>query len=87
MFFTQIWWRWKKLRISLFRVTISIKKKDDRGAIEVFSQAIKLNPNYAEACDNRGSIRYGLGDNQGAIGTFLFLKILSPKYQTTGLTE
>lgn len=46
------------------------KKGDLQGAIEDFSQAIVLNPNYAEAYYNRGTVRYVLGDNQGAIADY-----------------
>ncbi|MEH1820406.1 MAG: tetratricopeptide repeat protein [Nostoc sp.] len=41
--------------------------KDFRGAIEDYTQAIQINPNYAAAYINRGLARYDLGDNQAAI--------------------
>jgi len=40
---------------------------DNQGAIEDYTQAIRLDPNYAHAYNNRGLARYNLGDNQGAI--------------------
>src|SRR4028119_1862952 len=46
------------------------KKGDYQGAIQAFSQAIVLNPNYAQAYNNRGSARRTLGDSQGAIADF-----------------
>jgi Flp pilus assembly protein TadD/V8-like Glu-specific endopeptidase len=42
-------------------------KKDFLGALADYSEAIKLDPNYLEAYNNRGNARYALGDNQGAI--------------------
>jgi len=46
------------------------KKGDYQGAIQAFSQAIVLNPNYAEAYNNRGSARRTLGNSQGAIADY-----------------
>ena len=46
------------------------RKGDRQGAIEAFSQAIELDPNYVEAYYNRGTVRYILGDNKGAIADF-----------------
>ncbi len=40
---------------------------DYEGAIEVYSQAIPLEPNDADAYNGRGFARYGLKDYQGAI--------------------
>ncbi|MFN6567809.1 tetratricopeptide repeat protein [Dendronalium sp. ChiSLP03b] len=45
-------------------------KGDFQGAIADYTQAIKLNPNYLKAYNNRGLARYLLGDNQGAIIDF-----------------
>ena len=38
-----------------------------QGAIDDYTLAIKINPNYAGAYYNRGNARYELGDKQGAI--------------------
>jgi Flp pilus assembly protein TadD len=40
---------------------------DTQGAIADYNQAVKINPNNAEAYGNRGIIRSELGDKQGAI--------------------
>lgn len=45
-------------------------KKDTKGAISDFNQAIKLNPTYVEAYQNRGNLKAKLGDRQGAISDF-----------------
>jgi V8-like Glu-specific endopeptidase len=41
--------------------------KDYRGALADYNQAIKLDPNYADAYYGRGIVRSKLGDKQGAI--------------------
>ena len=43
------------------------ERGDYRQAISFYEQAIQLNPNYAEAYNNRGAAKRNLGDNQGAI--------------------
>ncbi|BAZ08691.1 serine/threonine protein kinase [Calothrix sp. NIES-4071] len=55
-------------------------KKDYRGAIEDYSQAIKINPNYAIAYYNRGLARYYLGENQIAIQDYSQAIKLNPRY-------
>jgi tetratricopeptide (TPR) repeat protein len=45
-------------------------KKDYKGAIDDWTQAININPNYAGAYNNRGITRSELGDNQSAIDDF-----------------
>ena len=39
---------------------------DKPGAIDDYTQAIKINPNYAQAYNNRGIVYYQLGDKQKA---------------------
>ncbi len=45
-------------------------QEDYRGAIADYSEAIRLNPNYAEAYLYRGTTRYELGEKQGAIADY-----------------
>ena len=42
-------------------------KRDSKGAIEDYTKAIELDPNYAEAYANRGCAKEELGDKEGAI--------------------
>jgi tetratricopeptide (TPR) repeat protein len=55
-------------------------KGDLQGAIKDFSQAIVLNPNYAEAYDGRGKARYRLGDNKGAVADLNEALRINPNY-------
>ncbi|TRU85433.1 MAG: tetratricopeptide repeat protein, partial [Microcystis novacekii Mn_MB_F_20050700_S1D] len=41
-----------------------------QGAVADYNQAIKLNPDDANAYYNRGVAKYNLGDNQGAIADY-----------------
>ena len=45
-------------------------KGDDQDAIEACNQAIQLNPNYADAYNDRGIARSNSGDKQGAIADY-----------------
>ncbi|MEH2404209.1 MAG: tetratricopeptide repeat protein [Nostoc sp.] len=56
------------------------RQKDYRGAITNYSEAIRLNPNYAEAYLNRGYTRSDLGDKQGAIADYNQALQINPKY-------
>jgi tetratricopeptide (TPR) repeat protein len=42
------------------------KERDFEGAIENFDRAIKINPDYADAYNNRANVRHELGDDPGA---------------------
>jgi tetratricopeptide (TPR) repeat protein len=46
------------------------QKSDYSGAIADYTQAIKINPNYADAYNNRGLAKYQLGDIENAIIDF-----------------
>ncbi|MGC8451482.1 MAG: tetratricopeptide repeat protein [Cylindrospermopsis raciborskii] len=46
-----------------------------------YTQALKLDPNYALAYNNRGLVRRDLGDNQGAIAD---LQKAADLFQTQG---
>ncbi len=46
------------------------EKGDKQAAIDNYNQAIKINPNYAEAYNNRGNVRNDLGDKQAAIDDY-----------------
>jgi tetratricopeptide (TPR) repeat protein len=52
---------------------------DSRGAIADFTQAIQLDPKFAEAYHNRGNVRVTLGDRQGALTDFNRAIELNPK--------
>ncbi|MDJ0504026.1 MAG: tetratricopeptide repeat protein [Nostocales cyanobacterium LE14-WE12] len=45
-------------------------KGDNQGAIIAYNEAIRLNPNLAEAYNNRGIVRDELGDKPGAIDDY-----------------
>jgi tetratricopeptide (TPR) repeat protein len=49
------------------RASAKHDRKDYEGAIADYTQAIRINPNYAEAYNNRGWVRNRAGDFQGAI--------------------
>ncbi|MDB9481128.1 tetratricopeptide repeat-containing serine protease family protein, partial [Dolichospermum circinale CS-537/05] len=53
---------------------------DKPGAIDDFNQAIKFNPNLAQAYYNRGNVRDELGDKQGAIDDYTLAIKINPNY-------
>ena len=53
---------------------------DKQGSIDNYSQAIKLNPNYAIAYNHRGYVRYELGDKQGAMDDYNQAIKLNPSH-------
>ncbi|MEH2195387.1 MAG: tetratricopeptide repeat protein [Nostoc sp.] len=54
--------------------------KDFRGAIEDYTQAIKINPNYVDAYKNRGNACFALGDKQAAIEDYTQAIKINPNY-------
>ncbi|MFM5886941.1 MAG: tetratricopeptide repeat protein, partial [Dolichospermum sp.] len=57
---------------------------DKQGAIDDYTQAIKINPNYANAYYGRGFVRNELRDKQGAIDDF---QQAAKLYQQQGKNE
>ncbi|OBQ29234.1 MAG: hypothetical protein AN483_11745 [Aphanizomenon flos-aquae MDT14a] len=53
---------------------------DKQGAIDDYTLAIKINPNYALAYYNRGIVRDDLGDKPGAIDDYTQAIKFNPKY-------
>jgi tetratricopeptide (TPR) repeat protein len=54
------------------------KERDFEGAIEDFNRAINLNPDYANAYNNRATVRIELGDDPGAIEDYTEAILLKP---------
>ncbi|MDM3852007.1 MAG: tetratricopeptide repeat protein [Aphanizomenon gracile PMC627.10] len=54
----------------LNRGNVRYQLGDKQGAIDDYNQAIKFNPNLAQAYYNRGIVRDDLGDKQGAIDDY-----------------
>ena len=55
--------------------------KDHLGAIADYNEAVRLNPRFAEAINNRGFARYFLKDYKTAIMDFTEAVLVDPKYQ------
>lgn len=60
-----------------------VLNEDYKGAIENFTQAIRLNPNDAQAYSNKGLAHAALGDQQGAMEDFNQALRLDPQLTTT----
>jgi|SRR4028118_62824 Tfp pilus assembly protein PilF len=54
------------------------EERDFEGALENFDRAIKLNPDYANAYNNRANVRHELGDSPGAIEDYTQAILLNP---------
>ena len=63
-------------QLGLFR----FEEGDPEGAREDFSQAIRLNPTYVRAYNNRGGARKSFGDLHGALKDYDQAIKLDPKY-------
>ncbi|MDX2240673.1 MAG: tetratricopeptide repeat protein [Leptolyngbyaceae cyanobacterium bins.302] len=57
-----------------------LQRQDYQGAGSDFNEALRLNPNYAEAYYGRGRVRYFLYDDRGAILDFNEAIRLKPNY-------
>jgi len=54
--------------------------RDEKGAISDYTNAIKLNPKYADAYFERGNVKYILKDYKGAISDFTKVIEIGPKF-------
>ena len=59
------------------------KLGDNRGAMADYNEAVRINPNYALAYDNRGNARRALGDNKGALADYNEAVRISPNFALT----
>ncbi|MFM7692131.1 MAG: tetratricopeptide repeat protein, partial [Alphaproteobacteria bacterium] len=53
---------------------------DRRSAIADYTEAIRINPQYAHAFNNRGAARAGQGDRVGAIADYTEAIRINPQY-------
>ncbi len=67
------------------------RDKDFKGAIADLTEAIRLNPNYASAYNNRGVVHYELKDLQGAVADYNSALKINPNdaevYNNRGLVR
>ncbi len=66
---------------------IKFGNNDVEGALVDYSKAIELNPTFADAYNNRGSIKSDLGDIQGATADFAKAIEISPSFITAYLNR
>ena len=64
----------------LLQATDKFNKNDYRGAIADYNQALKINPNLAQAYYNRGVVRDVLGDKQSAIADYNQALKINPNF-------
>jgi tetratricopeptide (TPR) repeat protein len=51
-----------------------------KGAVADYSEALRINPNFAVAYYHRRNIRYRLGDNQGAVADYNEAVRINPNF-------
>ena len=59
---------------------LSNKRKDHGAAIDAYTQALHLNPSYAEAYSNRGNAKDALGQHQAALADYDAALRLNPNF-------
>jgi tetratricopeptide (TPR) repeat protein len=68
-----------------------LNRGEDRAAIEDFNQALRLNPDLAEAYTYRGTIRHGKGDHLGALQDYNQALRINPRnaevYSSRGIAR
>jgi len=62
------------------RGSAKYKLKDYQGAIDEYTEAININPNYNVAYNDRGFVKYKLKDYQGAIDDYTQAIRIAPNY-------
>ena len=58
----------------------AVNEKDSSRAIDLYTQLLALNPDYAEAYNNRGNVKSDLGDKSGALSDYDKAISLNPDY-------
>ena len=53
---------------------------DYKGALEVYNSALKVNPNFAQAYNNRGVLKVAMNDTKGAFEDYEKALSLNAKY-------
>jgi len=57
--------------------------EDNDKAIAAYNEAIRLDPDYAEAYDSRGSVHYFMGDHDKALADYNEAIRLDPNYRNS----